>query len=93
MNGVREGRTMNDEERMKKYHEALSRCTDEINRRISHWFTDTLEIARELSRSERCRRNPHFIDCNPCYIAEVRRKRIQEAIDECVKKKMEQEGF
>ena len=93
MNGVREGRTMNDEERMKKYHEAFIECTNEINRRISPWYTNTLEIAYELSRSERCRRNPHFIDCNPRYIAEVRRKMIQEAIDECVKKKMEQEGF
>ena len=93
MNGIREGRTMNDEEMMERYHKARSKCIDEINRRFSHWYTDTLEIIHELSRSERCHRHPHFIDCNPYYIAEMRRKAIQEAIDECVKKKMEQEGF
>jgi len=85
---------MDAEERMmKRYHEAFFECTYEINRRFSHWYTDTLEIAYELSRSERCRRNPYLIDCDPRYIANVREKAIQEAIDVCVKKKMKQEVF
>jgi len=83
---------MDAEERMmKRYHKALSECTHEINRMVSPWYTNTLEIAYELSRSERCRENPYFIDCDPNYIAEMRKKAIQEAIDECVKKKMEEE--
>jgi hypothetical protein len=93
MDDIGEGEAMNDEERMERYHKARSKCIDEIDRRFSHWYIDTLEIIRELSRSERCRRHPNYIDCNPYYIAEKRKKAIQEAIDECVKKKMEQEGF
>jgi len=92
VNGIREGSVMDAEERMmERYHKARSECIDEINRRVSHWYIDTLEIAHELSRSERCRRHPYFIDCDPNYIAEMRKKAIQEAIDECVKKKMEEE--
>jgi len=93
MNGIREERTMNDKERMERYLEALFECTHEINRMVPPKYTNTLEIAYEISRSERCRRHPDFIDCDPNYIAEMRRKAIQEAIDECVKKKVEQEGF
>ena len=80
-----------EERKMERYFEALFECTREVNRRVSPWYTDTLEITHELLMSERCRENPHFIDCNPFYIAEVRRKAIQEAIDECVKKKMKEE--
>ena len=82
-----------EESMIKSYFKALSECTDEINRRVSHWYTDILEITYELSRSERFRRNPHFIDCDPRYIAKLREKEVQEAIDKCVKKKMEQEVF
>ena len=84
---------MNDKERMERYHEALSECTHEINRMVPPLYTNTLEIAHEITISERCRENPYFIDCDPNYIAEMRRKAIEEAIDECVKKKMEQDGF
>jgi len=93
MDDIGEGETMNDKEMMERYHKARSECIDEADRKFSHWYIDTLEIIRELSRSERCRRHPDFIDCNPYYIAEKRKKAIEEAIDECVKKKMEQEGF
>jgi len=93
MDDIGEGETMNGKERMKRYLEALFECTYEINRRVSPWYTNTLEIIYELSMSERCRENPYFIDCDPNYIAEKRSKAIQEAIHECVKKKIEQEGF
>jgi hypothetical protein len=76
---------------MERYHKALSECTHEINRMVPPLYTNTLEIAHEITISEWCRGNPHFIECDPRYIAEMRSKAIQEAIDECVKKKMEEE--